>query len=98
MNDFVDYFIKILEKLPTDLPIIINLYEHENAAENRVNSKMTILAIVVDYLIFKIEMNEYLPDLWLRTKIILADALDGKRALKVMDIVPQNNQKWKYIE
>ena len=59
---------------------------------------MTILATEVYYLIFQIEMNEYLPDLWLRTKIILADALDGKRALKVMDIVPQNNQKWKYIE
>ena len=84
--------------MSTDLPFIINLYEHEKVAENRVNSKMTILAIAVDYLIFKIEMNEYLPDLWFRTKIILADALDGKRALKVMDIVPQNNQKWKYIE
>ena len=43
-------------------------------------------------------MNEYLPDLWFRIKIILEDALDGKRALKVMDIVPQNNQKCQYIE
>ena len=84
--------------MSTDLPIIINLYEHEKVAENRVNSKMTILATEVYYLIFQIEMNEYLPDLWFRTKIILVDALDGKRALKVIDIAPENNQKCQYIE
>ena len=39
MNDFGDYFIKILEKLSTDLPIIINLYEHEKVAENRLINK-----------------------------------------------------------
>ena len=35
LNDFDDYFIKILEKLSTDLQIIINLCEHETMAENR---------------------------------------------------------------
>ena len=35
LNDFGDYFIKILEKLFKDLPIIINIYEYEKIAENR---------------------------------------------------------------
>ena len=40
LNDFGDYFIKILEKSATDLKIIKNLYEHEKVAENRLINKI----------------------------------------------------------
>ena len=39
MNDFVDYFIKIIEKLSTDILIIRNLYRPEKIAENRLINK-----------------------------------------------------------
>ena len=39
-NDFGESFIKNLEKLSTDLSIIINLYEHEKIAENRLIDKI----------------------------------------------------------
>ena len=39
-KDFDDYFIKILEKLSTDLTIIIDIYEHETMADDRVIEKI----------------------------------------------------------
>ena len=39
LNDFGGYFIKILEKLSTDISIIINLYKPEKIAENRLINK-----------------------------------------------------------
>ena len=39
MNDFGDYFMKILEKLSTDIWIIISLYKPEKIAENRLINK-----------------------------------------------------------
>ena len=39
MNDFGGYFMKILEKLSTDIWIIINLYKPEKIAENRLINK-----------------------------------------------------------
>ena len=39
LNDFGGYFMKILEKLSTDIWIIINLYKPEKIAENRLINK-----------------------------------------------------------
>ena len=54
LNDLVDYFIEILEKLSTDLLIIINFYEHEKVAENRLINKSP----KVDYARFS-QKNSY---------------------------------------
>ena len=40
LNDFDDYFIKILENLSTYLAIIIHLCEHEKIAEDRRTDKI----------------------------------------------------------
>ena len=40
LNDFGDYFIKILEKLSTYLLVIINVYRHEKIGENRLIGKL----------------------------------------------------------
>ena len=40
--------------------------------------------------------NPYLPSLWFRTNFFLADAFDGPRNLKVMEIVPAHHDKWTF--
>ena len=40
LYDFGDYFIKIIDKLYTNLTNIINLYEHEVMAEDKLIAKI----------------------------------------------------------